>query len=244
MYKILTDDDIIITYDNVILENNLLYKKNISDDVYKKIISDTNYYKIYDKTLKYISKKMRSQKQIKEYLNKTDLTDDEIERIIFRLKEKGFIDDIKYCRAFINDKVYLSKSGINKIRVELLDQDIPIEIIEKELNNVDDEFINERLEKLILNKIKNNHKYSNYYLKQKLLNEFINMGYSKDKIINIIDKNLLDEDNIIKKEFEKIYFKLSKKYSGKDLEVNVKKNMLSKGFEIDKINDLLEKSDI
>ena len=187
---------------------------------------------------------MRSQKQIKEYLNKTDLTDDEIERIIFRLKEKGFIDDIKYCRAFINDKVYLSKSGINKIRVELLDQDIPIEIIEKELNNVDDEFINERLEKLILNKIKNNHKYSNYYLKQKLLNEFINMGYSKDKIINIIDKNLLDEDNIIKKEFEKIYFKLSKKYSGKDLEVNVKKNMLSKGFEIDKINDLLEKSDI
>ena len=29
MYKILTDDDIIITYDNVILENNLLYKKTL-----------------------------------------------------------------------------------------------------------------------------------------------------------------------------------------------------------------------
>ena len=33
-YKIIIDDETFITYDDVILENNLLYKKNIDNDLY------------------------------------------------------------------------------------------------------------------------------------------------------------------------------------------------------------------
>ena len=45
------DGESVITYDNVILENELLYKKSIDNNLYKKILLDTSYYDIYNKTV-------------------------------------------------------------------------------------------------------------------------------------------------------------------------------------------------
>ena len=175
-YKIYLDNEVLITYDNVILENDLLYKKDIDNKLYKKIIVDTNYYDIYNKTVKYILKKRRSIKETIKYLNKYNLSDSDLNKIIDKLKTLNLLNDIEYCKSFINDKVYLSKNGINKIRMDLPNEDIPIEVIENELNNIDKSILNNRLEKLIIKKIQNNKKYSNYHLKQKILNEMINLG--------------------------------------------------------------------
>ena len=40
-YKIITDDIEIVTYDNVILDYELLYKKNIDKETYENIVKDT-----------------------------------------------------------------------------------------------------------------------------------------------------------------------------------------------------------
>ena len=48
-------------------------------------------------------------------------------------------------RLDINDNIYLSKNGINKIRIELLKKNIWREIIENELNNIDKELIESNL---------------------------------------------------------------------------------------------------
>ena len=61
-YKIYIGSEVITTYDNVILENNLLYKKSIDDKLYNKILNDTNYFDIYNKIVKYILKKRRSER--------------------------------------------------------------------------------------------------------------------------------------------------------------------------------------
>lgn len=240
-YKIYIDGEILVTYADVILDNDLLYKKNIDKQVYNKIINDTNYYDIYNKVEKHIIKKRRSEKEILEYLGKFGINNDDKNKIVTKLKHINMINDIEYCRAFINDKVCLSKNGINKIKIDLLNQNIPIEVIESELSKIDKELINDRLEKLILKRIRCNKKYSNYQLKHKLLNEMINLGYSKDKIIEIIDRNMNSDDSIINKEFDKLYSKLSLKYSGYDLNNKLRQKLLSKGFELDKINSLIEK---
>ena len=46
-YKIYLETENIITFDNVIIENNLLYKKKIDDEVYNKILTDTNIFEAY-----------------------------------------------------------------------------------------------------------------------------------------------------------------------------------------------------
>lgn len=240
-YKLFIDNEIIITYDNVILENDLLYKKNIDDILYKKILIDTNFFDVYNKVVKYILKRRRSEKQVKEYLNKFDINNKE--KIIFKLKNINLIDDKEYCRAYINDKIYLSKDGINKIKKDLIKENIPVELIEEELKNIDYIIFDDRLEKLIKKKINNNKKYSNTYLKQKIINEMINLGYAKDKIINIIEKNIESDDQILNKEFDKIYNKLKLKYSTFELENKIKQKLIQKGFCISDINTLLQKKE-
>lgn len=240
-YKLTIDDEILITFDNVILDNNLLYKKEIDKELYEKIIKDTEYYNIYNKTIKYILKKRRSEKEIRGYLLKLNLDNENINKIVLKLKNINLINDIEYCKAFINDKVYLSKNGINKIKGELLEQDIPIEIIEQQLNSIDVDIFNNRLEKMIIKRINSNKKYSNYQLKQKIINEMINLGYNKEVILSIVDNNIASDLNIIEKEFDKTYNKLIKKYEEKEIFIKIKQKLLYKGFNIDDINNLIQK---
>jgi len=244
-YKIYLDEECIITFDEVILENNLLYNKNIDKELYNKILSDTEYYDIYNKVVNYILKKRRSEKEIIKYLGKFDLDTNNVNKIINKLKNVNLINDLEYCRAFVNDKVYLSKNGINKIKIDLLEQNIPIEVIENELKNIDESIINEKLKKIILKKINSNKKYSDYHLTQKILNEMINLGYSKSKILKKITNNLTNNDDILKKEFDKLYNKLSRYFTADELENKLKQKLILKGFKADKVNKLIqEKTEI
>lgn len=238
-YNIIIDGEKITTFDNVILENNLLYKKVIDKVLYEKIVEDTKYFDIYNKTIKYILKRRRSEKEIREYLIKNGLI--QIEDTIKRLKKNNLINDLEYCKAFINDSILLGKSGINKIKNELIKQGIDINIIEESLKNIDSSIFDNKLEKIIIKKIKANKKYSNMYLKQKILNELMNLGYTKDSIINILEENIIDDNNILDNEFDKIYFKLLKKYDGEELIKKVKIKLLSKGFKLEEINILIQR---
>ena len=134
----------------------------------------------------------------------------------------------------------MSKCGVNKIKIDLLEKDIPYNIIEEELKKVDTSILNSRLEKLIIKKIDSNKKYSNQLLKQKLLNEMINLGYDKNQILEIIAKNLKENTDILNKEFDKIYNKLKTKYNSIELQNKVKQKLIQKGFSAGEINKLLQ----
>ena len=57
-YKIIFEgNESITTYEDVILEENILYKKELDNELINKINIRNNYYKIYTKTLKYIMTK-------------------------------------------------------------------------------------------------------------------------------------------------------------------------------------------
>ena len=64
-YQINFDDNKISTYDDVILENKLLYKREINDEDLKQILSQTEYYDSYQKIINFCMIKVRSQKLIK-----------------------------------------------------------------------------------------------------------------------------------------------------------------------------------
>ena len=87
-YKVYLDnDDIITLYEDVILNNNLLLNKNIGD--IDSILNDNNEYDVYNKSIKYISTKMRSKKDINTYLSK--YYDNEIvNRTIDKLLKNGY----------------------------------------------------------------------------------------------------------------------------------------------------------
>ena len=145
----------------------------------------------------------------------------------FRLSSngKGFINERLYTKSYISDKTRLNNVGPNKIRNDLIKLNIDKNIIEEELSNIDQDDINITLEKLVDKKIKSNKTYAGDVLKQKILNDLINKGYSKGSILSILDKKDLNNDDLYEKEYSKLYNKYSKKYSGSELEYFIKQKL-------------------
>lgn len=237
-YKIELDNgEKITTYEDVLLEENILYKKEIDNELLNKINIKNDYYKIYTKTLKYIMTKIRSEKEINAYLDKQNLEQKDKEKIISKLKNNGMLNDNNFYIAYISDRIRLSNDGPYKIKNELLNHNIDLNKINEELSKYND-LIYEKLEKLITKKIKTN-KDSEYILKQKLTNYFINLGYEKSMIDEILNSIKIDNSDSLKKEYEKQYKKLSKKYSGEELKYKIKNNLYQKGYKIDEINQII-----
>ena len=234
-YKILLEDGTEIkTFDDVIINYNLLYYKDIDDTLFNKIIKDNEYYEVYKKVLNFISKKIRSEKEINEYLNKYDVDKN---KIINKLKSINLINDSLFAKAYISDKINLSNEGIDKIKTDLLKHNIDLNIIEEELSKVDDDIIDKKIKKLINKKIKNS-KYTGFKLKYKVVNELINLGYDRYRIIEIYDSLDIKNNNLIFNEYEKLYKQLSKRYSGKELEYKINTKLYNKGFTKEEIDNI------
>ena len=226
-YKIFLESSETLTlHEDIILKYNLLINKQI-DDI-DKIKKDNNNYLVYDLALNYISVKMRCEKEIKEYLKKKQIEDELIDKTIIKLKENGYINDRLYVKSFIIDKINLNKYGPNKIKQELLKLNIDDEIINEEIDNINHKDIINNLEYLIDKKIKVNKTCAGNVLKQKILNEFINKGYNKEDIIDILDNKDLSNDELYEKEYNKLYNKYSKKYSDEQLEYIIKQKLYQK----------------
>lgn len=230
-YRVFLEDGSSITlHENIIIKYNLLITKNIDDTDMEEIIRDNNNYLVYDLALKYISTKMRCESELREYLKKKNVENNEIEMLIKKLKENGFINERLYTKSFISDKVRLSNYGPNKIRNELSNLNIDKNIIEEELCNYPKEEIINNLKKLIDKKIKNNRNYGESILRQKIISEFLSKGYDKEDIIEILNSKNLTDDDLYEKEYKKLYNKYSKKYSDEQLEYIIKQKLYQKGF--------------
>lgn len=242
-YKITLDSgEVITTYDDVILNNNLLYSKRIDKNLLEKIYNDTNYYQIYNKVLKLISTRLRSEYEIKEYLNKTNVNESDKQKIIENLKEIGLINDNAFAKAYTNDKINLSLDGPDKIIKNLKKLQIPEDYIMDAINNIDMEIVNSHINKIIDKKAKSSTKDTVTILKQKILNYLINQGYSRHQsLLNLENYSFIQKD--LTSEMEKIYQKQIKK-KDKNFKQKLKAKLYSKGFTIEEINEFIESKNI
>lgn len=239
-YKIKLDDYEFETYDDVIIKYNLLYKKQLDNNLLKRISNDSIYYDNYNKVLKFATLKVRCEKEVKDYLHKLEISETDGSKIISKLKSINLLNDRIYTRSYINDRILLSKDGINKIKKDLIENSIDLNVVEDEISKIDIN-LKDKLESLIIKKIKANHKYSEYLLKNKIIREMINLGYNYDDIVELYDNNKIDDYDILIREYHKLFSKYSNKYHGYELEHIIKNKLYSKGFQYNDIKkeDLL-----
>ncbi|MDD3392571.1 MAG: RecX family transcriptional regulator [Bacilli bacterium] len=239
-HLVLDDSEKITTNEDVILINHLLYQKNVNEELLNKIQIETAYYNLFYKTINYINVRLRSEKEVMVYLDKNRATIEEKNQIIDKLKQLGLIDEERFAKAYFNDKIYLSSYGPYKIKEELLSHNIDSSIVENLTQTMPYEEIYSKLEKMIIKKINSNKNQSNYLLNKKLIIYFINLGYDKDMIVDILSNNQVSDENIIVTEYNKIYTKLSKKYQGTKLNSLIRQKLYQKGFTYNQIEDFLK----
>ena len=195
-YKIYFDNESLIVYEDVILKYNLLYKKDIDNDLLIEINKENYKSSIYDVSIKYISVRMRSKKELEEYLKKKKYDQKDIEETIKRLQSQDLLNDEKFAKSYINDKLYLTNYGLTKIKNDLLKLGVEEYIIDAIVNNIDLQVINDKLSKIIDKELKINSKLPTNKLNNKIMNRYINLGYDYEDILNILnDKNIEGNSN-------------------------------------------------
>ena len=186
-YKVLFDNKKeLILYERVIIDTNLLYKKEITSEEYNILVSLNNYQDIYNKVIKYIGIRLRSKKEITDYLKKMDLSTEVVDDILNKLITNKYIDDERFSQAYIKDKYNFSNNGPYKIINELvklgIDKDMAYTYTFDIIANEE-----EKINKLLNKYVKSDKKHDWYYLRNKIYNNLINLGYSKEIVINILN---------------------------------------------------------
>lgn len=183
----LSNGEVLTLHENVITENTLLLKKDIDKELYDKLNHDNQVYDLVEVSIKYISIRLRSIKELKDYLKKKNNSENIIEEAISKLIKLGYLDDNKFSKAFIKDKLNFTMMGDYKIKGELIKLGVSPEIIEENSYLLDDSLIKQKIKKIIEKDIRTNKKYSGVILKNKIYNHLVSAGYSKEKVIEVLN---------------------------------------------------------
>ena len=238
-YKVyLEDGKDISLYEDVIINNNLLVDKKIDDYLLNDLIKQNDVVSAYSMALNFISIRIRSKKEVYEYLEKKQVQSLIIDKTVNRLVKEGYINDLNFSKSYVNDQLLLTASGPYKIKKNLFKYGIDEEIINEVFSEIDYNLIEQRLFSLINKQLKTK-KGSKSMVKIKLLNYFCNLGYDKEIILKQLDKvNIQSSLDMLKKEYNKLYNKYSKVYDDEKLKYVIEQKLFVKGYTKEEINSV------
>ena len=230
------EDEKMSIHPNTYTELKLFPGKELTE----KDIKDIEYLDELDQYLEYIKKVViknpKSESEIKDRLSKKGASKKQIKSIIDKLKVYHLIDD-KYLIKETLENLEYRNFGKNKIIETLKKKGFDNDAIQKLEFDDTKEF--KKAKNLLPSLERKNSKYPYQSKKQHIYAALLRNGYGHDIAMKVAEmakpNDRSDELSILKKDYQKVYLRYSKKYSKEDLERKVTEYLLSKGY---KYNDI------
>lgn len=130
-----------------------------------------------------------------EKMRRWELSEEAQARVMQRLVAEQYVDDERFARAFVKDKIRYNKWGRRKVEQALWAKHIDEDIRQRVLDEVDDEEYISVLRPLLKQKRKSTKANSDYELNGKLIRFAMGRGFTMDIIKQCIDVE--DEDEFV-----------------------------------------------
>ncbi|MCL2173779.1 RecX family transcriptional regulator [Candidatus Saccharibacteria bacterium] len=178
-YNVFVDDKFAFSLDeSQLVKIGLRKGDEISEERLDELKTESDFGKNYIRAVDLISRRLRSEKEIREYAFRKNWTKENTEKVVERLHERGFLNDEKFAASFVRSRATLKNYSRRKMELELTKKGIKKEIREKILTENEDFDETTALKKLIAKK--RNH----YENDQKLIAYLARQGFSYDDIKN------------------------------------------------------------
>ena len=122
------------------------------------------------------------------------MSDEAQARVMQRLVSERYVDDERYARAFVRDKIRYNKWGRRKVEQALWMKHIDDDIRSRALSEIDDEEYLSVLRPLLKQKRRSIKAASDYELNQKLVKFALGRGFTFDIIRQCIDGDVDEVD--------------------------------------------------
>ncbi len=146
----------------------------------------------FDKSLNYISRSMKTIKQVADYLKRKGFEESVIVKAIDKLKNYKYVDDELYASMYVESQK--GSKGEIRLKQELLLKGVDKEIIQTKLSNLDQQDSLLAAKKTAQKFIKN--KQQDEKLKLKLYRHLLSRGFDYEtvnSVANLLDSGMLTE---------------------------------------------------
>lgn len=125
--------------------------------------------------------------EIRRKLYGKGIRDDKAEDLIAELVSEGFVNEERYARSFARGKFRMKKWGRNRIRLELKMREIPGELIDKGLSEIDPAEYYDTLLSQTEKKWKNTSEPDLYKKKYKVTQYLMSRGFEMDLVTEVLE---------------------------------------------------------
>jgi 1,2-diacylglycerol 3-alpha-glucosyltransferase len=239
------DEHKLIVTNETYINEGLRKDQKINQNVLEKLKKEEIFVKAYQSCIGRIARRDRTRKEIYDWINNNfDIEIKDVNDIIKKLEDRGYIDDYRYAKSNI-ESMKLSLQGERRIIQNLKRKGIPYEVIQELLEDSDQ---NEELEHAIkwANKVKVSIKDTSVAMKKnKLYKKMMVQGYNHDIISLAMDHiSFVDDENVeidnLRKAAIKARKKYEKRFKGSKLRNNMFRYLFSIGYRTEDIYVVLD----
>jgi regulatory protein len=235
-YAFSVDEDVLIKYQ---------LKKGMELDEFTQIevLYQDTVRKSLSMAIQYLASRMRSEKEVKDYLKQKEVEESVVQEVIHRLYNLNYLNDEEFAIAFTRTQINTTDKGPNVIKQELKEKGINDSLIDKAIKEFS---FDQELSKVLQlchkaqNKKRND---SSFIFEQKLKQTLQRKGYS----FSIIDaamselKESISNDDMEQEAINKQGEKAVKKYGADSFKI--KQFLYRKGFSMDQIEEFMSRLD-
>ena len=138
------------------------------------------------------------EQEMRDKMRRWELDETVQNRIINRLIKERYVDDERYARAFVKDKIRYNKWGRRKVQQALWKKRIDADIQQRVLDEIEEKEYLDILRPLLKQKRKSIKAENDYELNQKLIRFALGRGFGFDIIrqcLNVDDIDIEDIDD-------------------------------------------------
>jgi len=174
-----TDLGLFDLHSDIIVKNSLKIG-SVDNEVFNNCLEESSKMIAFNLASKYVGNRLKTEKQVKDYLYKHEYKKDVVEYVVNKLKEYKVVDDKNYAETYIRTNPNFSK---NKLQQKLYGFGIKNENMENCIAEVDDfESCLKQSEKYLKNKILDKQTLD------KLIRRLMGLGYNWDTIKSVLNK--------------------------------------------------------
>ena len=192
--------------------------------------------------LYHLSFKARTEKEVREYLNKHNIDLQIASQVISNLKEDNWINDRQYAYTIVNANQLSDDKGPYSLLQKLSQKGVVKTTVEEVLNEFDFSQVAQRIAEKLFKKY--DGKLPARALQEKIIQNLANKGFSYadakwafEQLDSQVDEDTTQE--LIFKELDKQYTKYARKYEGYELKQRLTQVLARKGYDFSDIASAL-----
>ncbi|ECL7820179.1 recombination regulator RecX [Listeria innocua] len=248
-YNIFIDEKYNFSVDEEVLARYQLMKgKTLTEADIEEIKQADMVRKGLNKAINFLSHRVRSEKEIRDYLRKQEMEPFAIDEILKKLADMDYINDVEFAELYTKTQIKTTLKGPRTIERELVEKGLTREIISQVMEEYASDIQLENATKQAMKIMKRNNKSAKKMLQQKIITDLIQKGYSSEvakmaAIEATSELDVADEADILQKQVKKTIRK-NKRYKPSIAKQKTITSLMQKGFSYDTIQSYLTENEI